>query len=125
MKYPIFGVGLAFCLSLMASEPAKLLNDFDPLTDVISEDLEAGPYLIYDCVENRWACVREVHFNECKEKRKIHTGDLDRRYRCSPIGSFSGKKSCFQRQAFLVSQAVGDRSCNRPRIEKQTVTLRR
>ncbi len=97
--------------SSLGSQVEKAPNGFDPVTDVISENYQAGPYLIYDCEENHWTCVMPDYFHECQEKRQRDVKARKLRLSCAPIGALPTKKSCFQRQLYLVGQNYGTRFC--------------
>lgn len=80
--------------------------------DAISENYDAGSWLIYDCEEKHWTCVLESNYRECEEKRKKDFNLPNEVYHsCAPIGQFPTKRSCFQRQLFMVSQNYGQRFC--------------
>jgi hypothetical protein len=95
-----------------ADSGEKSLAGFDPRTDIIADNYEAGPYLIYDCVEEHWTCVTEPYFRECEEKRKQDLEKNRPRARCSPLGAFPTKKSCFQRELFMTSNNHGQAFCS-------------
>lgn len=94
-----------------ADSGEKVLNDYDPKVDIISEDYEAGPFLIYDCAQKHWTCVLESYYKDCEKKRDedIHLKKAE--MSCAPVSVLPNKKSCFQKQLFLVSQNVGHRFC--------------
>ena len=98
-------------VSAWSDSRPKFLNDYDPSTDVIAENYEAGPYLIYDCVEKHWVCVLESYYNDCVsarvEDQLLKRLDL----RCAPIAQLPNKKSCFQKQLYLTGQNVGPNFC--------------
>lgn len=89
----------------------KVLNDYDPRTDIISEKYEAGPYLIYDCKEKHFTCVLESYYKECEVKRAQDNHDKKLELSCAPIAKMLNKKSCFQQQLFFVSQNQGTKFC--------------
>lgn len=96
---------------LVADSGQKVLNGYDPKVDIISEKYEAGPYLIYDCQAKHYVCVLENYYKDCETLRaqNIHERKLD--LGCAPLGMLPNKKSCFQKQLFLVSQNHGTRFC--------------
>lgn len=105
---------IIFFLSLhaMADDKERYLTGFDPKEDIIAENYEAGPYLIYDCKEMHWVCVMESYYKECEEKRSRDLASTQDVYHsCAPIGLFPTKKSCFQRQLFLTTHNHGKRFC--------------
>lgn len=99
-----------FCWS---DDQPKSLAGFDPRTDIIADNYEAGPYLIYDCEEKHWVCVMEAFYKECEEKRKNDLTAEGLYHSCAPVGVFPTKKSCFQRQLFLTTHNHGKRFCIR------------
>lgn len=87
---------------------------FDPRYDIFSNKYEAGPYLLYDCEAKHWVCTEEITYKECEEKRKAEVlSDVNTHHSCAPVGKFVGKKSCYDRQLFMVSQNFGSRVCVR------------
>lgn len=102
----IFNMGI-----LQAQIAEKYLNGYDVLKDEISPEYTAGGFLIYDCKEKHWTCVNEEDFNECKARRDadLLIGKVD--LSCAPVGHINNKKSCFQRQLYMVGQNHGSRNC--------------
>jgi hypothetical protein len=94
-----------------ADSGEKIVNGYDPKVDIISENYEAGPFLIYDCQEGHWTCVLESYYKDCEEKRAKDVHEKKLELSCAPIGELPNKKSCFQKQLFLVSQNHGTRFC--------------
>ncbi len=99
----------------------KSLAGFDPKTDLIADNYEAGPYLIYDCEEKHWVCVMEEFYKECEEKRKNDLKENGLYHSCAPIGLFPTKKSCFQRQLFLTTHNHGKRFCIRDEWKEKNI----
>jgi len=97
--------------SVSADDGEKVLNDFDPRTDIISEKYEAGPYLIYNCQEKHFVCVMEANYKECEEQRSKDNAEKKLELSCAPISKMLNKKSCFQQQLFFVSQNQGTKFC--------------
>jgi hypothetical protein len=104
---------LVLSLDVLFQElPAKAVAGYDPKKDVISEDYEAGAWLIYDCEERHWACVLESYYRECAEKREREVSQKDDPYHsCAAISQFPNKRSCFERMLFLTTQNFSDRVC--------------
>lgn len=102
---------LLFSMVSWAQVRDKSPAGFDPKTDIIAENYEAGPFLIYDCEEKHWTCVMEPYFKECEEKRTRDLASKEITHSCAPIGKFPTKKSCFQRQLFLTTHNHGTRFC--------------
>lgn len=94
-----------------ADSGPKELAGFDAAADVITEDTIAGSWLIYNCQERHWTCVIKEDFDECAEKRDRDKVKRKKRLRCAPLGEFPTKKSCFQRQLYMVGQNHGSRVC--------------
>ncbi len=108
-------ISLLFVLTLihstLADDGERVLAGFDPHTDLIAENYEAGAFLIYDCVEGHWTCVRDVFYKECEAKREEDRLMRSRFARCAPLGQLPTKKSCFQRQLFMTGHHHGTRFC--------------
>jgi hypothetical protein len=106
---------MVFCMlltsHLLADSGEKVLNGYDGRVDVISENYEAGPFLIYDCIEKHYTCVLEEYYKECGEKRAKDVHERKEMLSCAPISEHLNKKSCFQKQLFIVSQNHGTRFC--------------
>jgi hypothetical protein len=98
---------LAFMIAFFTLEARAEINP----DDYISDKYLAGEYLIYDCQEGHWVCVMEIFSEEC---RSLHEEDKrlgNVRARCAPIEKMASKRSCFQRQLFLVGQNYSNRFC--------------
>lgn len=106
---------MLFCILMisnaLADDGEKVLNGYDPKVDIISEDYEAGPYLIYDCKNKHYVCVLESYFKECEEKKQKDLALNKENVSCTPISEHLNKKSCFQKQLLLVSRNHGTRAC--------------
>ena len=101
-----------FSLQALADDQERYIAGFDPKVDIIAENYEAGPYLIYDCKEKHWVCVMEPFYKECEEKRSRDLASTNNvSHSCAPVGVFPTKKSCFQRQLFLTTHNHGKRFC--------------
>lgn len=111
MSFKLMLFCMMFTSVVLADSGEKILNDYDPRVDMIAENYEAGPYLIYDCVEKHWTCVLEPYYEECKEKRAQAMHEKKLNLGCAPIGILPNKKSCFQKQLLMVSQNHGHRFC--------------
>jgi hypothetical protein len=108
-KLMVFFLLIGLCLPLHASE--KVLAGYDPRVDIISENYEAGPFLIYDCEDKHWVCVLEEYYKECQEKRESDLLHQKVKVRCASVAEFPTKKACFQKGLFLTSQNQGTRFC--------------
>lgn len=106
---------MLFCMllapQLLADDGEKVLNDYDGKVDIISEKYEAGPFLIYDCVDKHYVCVLESYNKECGETRAKNIHERQLNLGCAPISEHLNKKSCFQKQLFMVSQNHGTKFC--------------
>lgn len=111
MSFKLMLFCLLFTLNSWAQESSKALSGFDPVADVISDGLETGSWLIYDCENKHWTCVLESYYQACEEKRNEDIEARKTQLRCAPIGEFPTKKSCFQRQLYLVGQNYSTRFC--------------
>lgn len=109
MKWPL--LVLMYASVCWSDDQPKSLAGFDPRTDMIADNYEAGAFLIYDCEEKHWTCVMESFYKQCEEKRKVDLAEEKIYHRCAPVGEFPTKKSCFQRQLFMTTHNHGKRFC--------------
>ncbi len=106
----------------MADDGPKILNGFDPKTDLIADNYEAGPFLLYDCMEGHWTCVTEEFYRECEKARESQLYAKDRiQFSCAPMAEFANKKSCFQRQLFLTTNNFGQGLCIRDEWKTRSI----
>ncbi len=113
-----------FSFTAMADDQERYIAGFDPKVDIIAENYDAGPYLIYDCKEQHWVCVMESFYKECEEKRGRDLAGANTVYHsCAPIGLFPTKKSCFQRQLFMTTHNHGKRFCVKDSWKPKAVEL--
>jgi hypothetical protein len=102
----VFVLLALFCLHGFAGD------EFNPRTDVVAYNYDAGPFLIYDCKEKHWTCVMDYHYKACEEKRAKESDMItEDYYSCAPLGEFPTKKSCFQRMLFMTGHNHGARFC--------------
>jgi hypothetical protein len=112
---------LLFTPLAWSQDRPKSLAGFDPVTDIIADNYEAGAYLIYDCQERHWTCVTEPFYKICETDRENDLLEEGFYHSCAPIGKLPTKKSCFQRQLFMVSQNFGQRFCVREEWKSKTL----
>lgn len=110
MKLLIIGIFSLFSFLGLTQDVPKELAGFDPKTDIIADNYEAGAYLIYDCEEAHWTCVTKPYFEECIKEHKQD-------YSCSPFEEFPTKKSCFQRQLYLTTHHVSHSFCSKEKVK--------
>ena len=111
MPFKLMLFSILLSSRLYADSGEKVLNDYDPKVDIISEEYEAGPFLIYDCAQKHWTCVLESYYKDCEKKRAEDIHEKKVVMTCAPVAILPNKKSCFQKQLFLVSQNAGTRFC--------------
>lgn len=100
------------------------LEDEGTLQDIISEEYEAGPFLVYDCKDKHWVCVQPSYYENCKDLRKRDLARTEELYHtCAPAGKFPTKRSCFQRQLFLTTHNHGNRFCIKDKWKEKNVKL--
>lgn len=98
--------------SALGADPEKFLNGHDPVADTLSDEYEAGPFLIYDCKNKHWVCVLKPYFETCQSQRAQEQFDKIEKLSCAPVEEFPNKKSCFQKQLYLTTQGFGDKMCD-------------
>lgn len=96
-------------LGLAQERQTALVSDLRE--DIISDDYQAGAFLIYNCEKKHWVCVLENYYKECQDQRAQDNKNRGTFHTCAPIGKFPSKKSCFQRVLYLTSHNHGDRFC--------------
>jgi hypothetical protein len=97
--------------SVFADDVMKISAGWDASTDVLSEQYDAGQFLIYDCTAGHWVCVLEEDYKECEALRDKDKETSDIKHKCAPVGKFETKKSCFQRQLFMTSNNFSQSLC--------------
>jgi hypothetical protein len=117
----IIVVALIYSSFVWSDSQPKSLAGFDSKTDIIADNYEAGPFLIYDCKEKHWVCVMEPFYKECQNQRLKDENEKSVEHSCAPISEFPTKKSCFQRQLFLTSQHHGNRFCIKDQWKQKNV----
>ena len=115
-KFTVFLFLLSF--PLLAQEN-KDPAGFDPVSDNFSDKYEGGAFLIYDCVDKHWVCVLESYYSECQELRDKDIQSKKITLGCAPIGKFETKKSCFQRQLYMIGQNYETRFCIHPDMQQK------
>lgn len=115
----IFFLLLLSALALAEEGDPSIPKDFEMSKDKISEKYLAGAFLIYDCEEKHWVCVLKEDSDICKERREKAISTGEKNLPCAPIGEFPTKKSCFQRQLYLIGQAHGFRFCLLDQFKKE------
>lgn len=101
----------------------KLISVFDPRRDVISDDYEAGAFLIYNCEQQHWVCVLEEYYEKCQQMREQDARFKKEFARCAPVKEFDVKFSCFQEQLRLVSNVDSARLCVLENWKSKSLTL--
>jgi hypothetical protein len=116
-----------FCLSLtalsLADSQEKILLGPEARFDLIADNYEAGPFLIYDCVEGHYVCVLESFYQECQAKRAEDIKLNKVQARCAPFGNFPNKISCFQRQLFMTGHNHGTHFCVTDSWKKKEIKI--
>jgi hypothetical protein len=103
----------------LADTQEKVLSGYDPRVDVISDEYEAGAFLIYDCEKGAWICVLEKYAQGCLKRREEQLMQKKNHLSCALIEELPTKKSCFQKQLFMLSQNMGTRFCLSERGKKE------
>lgn len=112
-----------FTLEGWSQTTKKIESGYDATVDIISEKYEAGPYLIYDCVDKHWVCVLEEFYRGCQSLREESLAKGSVSLACAPIGKFPTKRSCFQRTLFMATHNHGDRFCINDKFRPRELKL--
>ena len=116
---------MLFSFSVGAQKAAKTLTGYDPIADVLSSKYEAGHYLIYDCEDKHWVCVRDAYYQDCESKRTQEIEENAKDLSCVPLGYFPTKRSCFERQLYMLGQNFGTKFCLHPEWRHRDLELSR
>jgi len=114
---------ILFSISVKAftEEAAPVIVPVAPSNDVVIETkksnyqitnrYKAGPYLIYDCTGEFYACVDQDGSENCRQKRDVSITKKEPRLPCAPLKSFADKKSCLQKNYEVLESAAVKRFC--------------
>lgn len=78
----------------------------------INRQFKAGPFLIYHCVDQFFACVDQAGFEKCKEMRNELNTVGKKKKNCAPLKEFSEKKECLQEQYRVSALTIPKRYCH-------------
>jgi hypothetical protein len=71
----------------------------------------AGPYLIFDCERNHYACVDTFGNSNCQEERNFAIGKKLISYPCAPLKKFDDKKACVEKTYQIMGRNALHRFC--------------
>ncbi len=106
-------------LAIAKEEEVSLPHDFNGVQDKISDKYYAGAHLIYDCEEKHFVCVLPEDNKVCEEKRAEAIKNKEKFLPCASLGEFPTRRSCFQRELFMVGHAHGNRFCVLDELKKE------
>lgn len=72
---------------------------------------KGGPYLVYDCVGEFYACVDVDGSEKCREKRDESINKKETRLPCAPLKKFEDKKTCLQKNYEVLEALAVKRFC--------------
>lgn len=72
---------------------------------------KAGPYLIYDCESEFYACVDQDGSEKCREKRDVSITKKETRLPCAPLKQFLDKKTCLEKNYEVLESVAVKRFC--------------
>jgi hypothetical protein len=109
----VFFILLAiFASSDVFSDEAIQLNE----TYQISENYRAGNTLIYDCLDNHYACVNELSMEKCNEDRSTAIKKKLAKYPCAVLKTFPKKEDCLLKNYQVLHADVVKRFCYLDRL---------
>lgn len=78
----------------------RKIEDFEKgmLEPIISAEYKQGEYLIYDCSGHFYACVNDLSYENCRQKREQDNEDKRSILSCAPLKKFKNQKECFDEQ---------------------------
>ena len=121
MRYIVFIFFMTYLPLAQAFDRIKA--GYDPVVDEIADNYEAGAFLIYNCVDKHWTCVLKSYHDQCKAQFNHDRFGGKINLRCVPFDEAPTKKSCFQKQLYLVSQSHGTRFCVNDRWKEKEIEL--
>lgn len=77
----------------------------------ITNRYKGGPYLVYDCEGEFYACVDVDGSEKCREKRDESINKKETRLPCAPLKKFEDKKTCLQKNYEVLEAVATKRFC--------------
>lgn len=77
----------------------------------ITNRYKGGPYLIYDCDGEYYACVDEDSSGKCRERREKSISKKETRLPCAPLKKFDDKKTCLEKNYEVLESLAVKRFC--------------
>ena len=96
------------------SSSAKLDKnvEVDPKSHfAISSRYKAGPFLIYDCRDQFYACVDSDGDDSCRDVRDESIKNKENRYPCAPLRKFQDKEACLVKNYEVIESVAFKRFC--------------
>lgn len=99
-------------------------EEYDPLKNFISAKYEAGPALVYDCLDKHWVCTGPNEHSVCSERRleNIQEGRIE--LNCMPDQIFPTIKECFEYIPRLIARGNVPRGCLHPAHRRRFIGFR-
>lgn len=70
-----------------------------------------GPFLVYDCEGQYYACVDQDGTDSCAEKRTKSMEKKESKYPCAPLKKFPNKEACLQKNYDVMESMALKRFC--------------
>lgn len=104
------------------AEPGN--EEFDPLKDFLSIKYEAGPALVYDCLDKHWVCTGKSEHKDCTGRRlkNIEEGRIE--LNCMADKVFESKYDCVNFLERIIHRGNVPRGCLHPEHRKRFIGFR-
>jgi hypothetical protein len=77
----------------------------------INARYKGGPYLVYDCEGEFYACVDQDGSEKCRERRDKSISRKETRLSCAPLKKFDDKKTCLGKNYEILESVAVKRFC--------------
>lgn len=97
--------------AVVAAKPAEDLLEVRKSNYQMNARYKAGPFLIYDCQGEYYACVDKDGSEKCREDRDASINKKEKRYPCSPLKTFENKEACLVKNYEVIESLALKRFC--------------
>jgi hypothetical protein len=94
-----------------AAKPNEELVETRKSNYQLTNRYKGGPYLVYDCQGEFYACVDVDGSEKCREKRDESINKKETRLPCAPLKKFEDKKTCLQKNYEVLESIAVKRFC--------------
>lgn len=106
------------------ADGALATDEFDANNDFISVKYNAGPALVYDCLDRHWVCTGATEHQACQEKKAANIDIGRHELDCVPAKVFETKRDCYVLARQLVVRGNVPSACLNPKERKRFIGFR-